>query len=147
MLYAKRGRYPLELTMKTRTIGFWNRLILDKDAKISRRLYFILRSIDDPGFKLISHVQSLLRRVGRNDLWMLQDNINNTSLNLLIKRTLFDQFLQNWRSNLNNSAKGRNYNVFKIYNLCGSLSSWHARQSPQTPKELKWRICSSNPIM
>ena len=48
---------------------------------------------------------------------MLQDNINNTSLNLLIKRTLFDQFLQTWRSNLNNSTKGRNYNVIKD-NIC-----------------------------
>ena len=35
MLYAELGRYPLEITMKTRTIGFWNRLILDKDVKIS----------------------------------------------------------------------------------------------------------------
>ena len=35
------------------------------------------------------------------------------TLNLSIKSILFDQCLQQWRSNLGNSHKGRNYNILK----------------------------------
>ena len=112
-LYAELGRYPLEITMKTRTIGFWNRLILDKDAKISRMLYLTLRIINKPCFKWFSYVKSILTSVGRNDIWIHQDRINTFSLNLSIKQILIDQYLQQWRSNLGNSHKGRNYNILK----------------------------------
>ena len=112
-LYAELGRCPLEITMKTRTIGFWNRLILDKDCKISRMMYLTLRIINNSGFRWLSCVKSILTGVVRNDVWILQDRLNTFSLNLSIKAILIDQFLPNWRSNLGNSTKGRNYNILK----------------------------------
>lgn len=35
MLYAELGRLPLDIIIKTQTVGFWNRLILDKHTKIA----------------------------------------------------------------------------------------------------------------
>ena len=35
MLYAELGRYPIEIYVKCRMIGFWNRLITGKQSKIS----------------------------------------------------------------------------------------------------------------
>ena len=112
-LYAELGRYPLDITMKTRTIGFWNKLILGKDIKISRMLYDSLRIINKSGFKWFEYVKTILRSVGRNDIWMYQDNINTFSLNSAIKPILIDQFLQIWRSEMGKSNKGTNYNIIK----------------------------------
>ena len=35
MLYAELGRYHFEIIIKTRTIGFWTRILLDKQSKLS----------------------------------------------------------------------------------------------------------------
>ena len=39
MLYAELGRMPLEVTIITCIIGFWNKLICGKDTKLSFLLY------------------------------------------------------------------------------------------------------------
>ena len=46
MLYAELGRIPLEATIKTRIIGFWNKLICGKDTKLSFLLYQVLKSYE-----------------------------------------------------------------------------------------------------
>lgn len=113
MLYAELGRYPLEIIVKSRIIGFWNRLILAKRSKIAYLLYLVLKTNNNSSYKWISNVNKILNDIGRNDLWINQNAIVSCSLKFQVKQTLFDQFLQNWRSSLNNSSKGKNYNIFK----------------------------------
>ena len=113
MLYAELGRHPLEIIVKKRIIGFWNKLIMGKDTKISYLLYHTMKSKNDPFIKWISNVIKILSNVGRYDLWVNQRHINTLSLGLLIQQTLHDQFLQMWRANLNISSKGKNLNYFK----------------------------------
>lgn len=113
MLYAELGRYPLDIVIKTRTIGFWNRIIVGKDTKISYLLYHVLRILDNPCFKWISNVRNILAHSGRNDIWVNQSNAEIFPVKYVIKRNLLDQFLQKWQSNLNNSTKGMNYSIFK----------------------------------
>ena len=113
MLYAELGRHPLEIIVKKRIIGFWNKLIMGKDMKISYLLYHTMKSKNDPSIKWISNVIKILSDVGRYDLWVNQRHINTLSLGLLIKQTLHHQFLQMWRANLNTSSKGKNFNYFK----------------------------------
>ena len=54
MLYAELGRYPLEIIIKTRTIGFWTRILLGKQSKLSYLMYQVLNTGDITRFKWIS---------------------------------------------------------------------------------------------
>ena len=113
MLYAELGRFPLDIIIKKRMIGFWNRILVDKQTKNSYLLYHTLKCMNDPSIKWISAVKQILRDVGRYDLWVNQRHINTLSLGFQIKHILHDQFLQKWRSDLNNSSKGKCYNYYK----------------------------------
>ncbi|MEW8548622.1 MAG: reverse transcriptase family protein [Candidatus Thiodiazotropha sp.] len=112
MLYAELGRYPLNITIKTRMIGFWNRLLLGKQFKLAYIMYQTLKTTDER-FKWISHIKQILTDVGRYDIWINQNALNSYNIKYTVKRILMDQFLQSWRSSLNNSSKGKNFNVFK----------------------------------
>ena len=112
MIYAELGRYPLDIVIKTRIIGFWNRLLFDKQTKISFFLYNTLRTMTSTP-KWIANVKNILDSVGRSDLWLNQDNIETLSVRHTVKQTLVDQFLQKWHCNTDISSKERNYKIFK----------------------------------
>ena len=113
MLYAELCRFPLEIIIKSRIIGFWNKIKLGKNTKISYLLYQVLRTMDHSCTKLISNVKNILAHTGNKNIWINQNDIQSLSINQIIKRTLIDQFLQEKASKLNNSTKGRNNSSFK----------------------------------
>ena len=98
MIYTELGRYPLDIVIKTRIIGFWNRLLFDKQTKISLFLYNTLRTMTSTP-KWIANVKNILGSVGRSNLWMNQDNIETLFVRHIVKQTLVDQFLQKWHCN------------------------------------------------
>ena len=92
MLYAELGRHPLEIIVKKRIIGFWNKLLMGKDMKISYLLYHSMKSNTNPSIKWISNVIKILSDVEiRYDLWVYQRHINTLSLGLIIQQSLHDQ--------------------------------------------------------
>ena len=111
-LYAELGRYPIDIIIKTRIIGFWNKLLLDKQTKIS---YILYKNLKDLALapKWIVNVKNILDSVGRSDLWLNQNNIQTFSIKHIIKQTLVDQFLQRWHCNVNISSKEKHYKIFK----------------------------------
>ena len=113
MLYAELGRYPLEIIIKTRTIGFWTRILLGKQSKLSYLMYQVLNTGDITRFKWISNVKQILCNTGRNDIWVNQNNSIPNNIKFYIKQNLQDQFIQRWRSDLTMSSKGKNFHVFK----------------------------------
>ena len=64
-------------------------------------------------FKWLKFVKGLFDRTGCTDIYINQSNISTTNTNIIIKRVLTDQFLQDWRNKLSSSNKGRQYNLFK----------------------------------
>ena len=42
MIYGELGRYPLEIYIKCKMIGYWSRLILGKPEKLSFKAYQML---------------------------------------------------------------------------------------------------------
>ena len=70
MLYAELGRLPLDIIIKTRTVGFWNRLILDKHTKIAYILYQLLKFGNNANYKWISNIKKIFTDVGRYDIWI-----------------------------------------------------------------------------
>lgn len=114
MLYAELGRFPLKVIIKSRMIGFWNRLITGKQEKFSYKIYQAIMNIV-PGFqsKWVNEIQNILTETGNMHLWNNQQNIHQKNIKHIIKQTLIDQYYQNWNQSLQHSSKGRNYSIFK----------------------------------
>ena len=74
-LYGELGRYPIEISMKTRTIGFWTRIVTGNQMKLVSLLYRKLLISRNHEFKWIKYVKSILQEVGRNNFWINQ-NVN-----------------------------------------------------------------------
>ncbi|MES9880523.1 MAG: reverse transcriptase family protein [Sedimenticola sp.] len=108
MLYAELGRYPLEITIKSRMIAFWNRIVTGKDVKLSNLLFEHALSTDNFEFKWLKQVKSIFDNTGKSNNF-----VNRKTSVKSIKRTLIDQFIQQWNAALLNSSKGKNYSLFK----------------------------------
>ena len=52
MIYGELGRYPLEIYIKCKMIGYWSRLILGKHEKLSFKAYqMLLYHLNDGDYK------------------------------------------------------------------------------------------------
>ena len=100
MLYAELGRYPLKVTFQTKMIKYWINSITGSKSKFSymvyRHLFFNLQILD---------------LTGHSDHFLNQNNIRTSYI--LIKRTLIEQFIQEWNGKLEGSNKGKQYKLFK----------------------------------
>ena len=63
--------------------------------------------------KWVRTTENVLCSIGRNDLWLNQNEMNYINVNIHIKQILLDHFSQQWHDKLSNSTKGKNYNSFK----------------------------------
>jgi hypothetical protein len=61
----------------------------------------------------LNFVKNVLDNSGLNNIWLSQGNFNSKWLNENLKRNLKDQFIQKWRSDMENSSKGICYILFK----------------------------------
>ena len=113
MLYGETGRFPLEIIVKSRMIGYWNRLIHSKGTKLSLLIYQCLFNSANAPSKWVSSIRNILNEIGRPDIWLNQENIQSKSLSTLIKRILIEQFIQDWCSKQSQSLKAFTYFSFK----------------------------------
>ena len=100
--------------MKTRIVSFWIRITQGKATKLSYFLYQALRSNDNINSKWILNINKILCDIGRNDLWIYQNQTRTYPLKFIAKQMLTDQVLQNWRSSLTTSSKGKTLICSKI---------------------------------
>ena len=113
MIYGELGRFPLEITIKSRMIGYWNRLIHSKETKLSFLIYQCLLHSPITPFKWNSHIERILVQLGKPDIWMLQQNVHIKSLSYTTKKILTDQFIQSWLAKDTQSSKAMVYFCFK----------------------------------
>ena len=111
MLFGEFGRYPLEIVIKSRMVGFWNRIISGKQTKLSYICYKKLTETPHLNSKWVAKVKQILDDCGMSEIWTAQSPTSH--LSKIVMERLKDQFTQKWNSNLNNSTKGRNYGIFK----------------------------------
>ena len=111
MLYAELGRHPIEITIKTRMIAFWSRLISSKQSKLSYFVYH--KMLNTPRFqsKWVNNIKSILTSCGRSDIWEMPPL--NTNIVASVKQNLIDQYYQKWHEELEDSSKGENYHLYK----------------------------------
>ena len=115
MLYGELGRYPMDILIKSRMVNYWCKLVMGNRNKISKVCYDIMLN-SDTSFKWSECIKQILNNTGNTYIWENQMNINLKNFSMTIKRTLIDQFLQNWNSSLTGSSKGLTYQSFKSDN-------------------------------
>lgn len=113
MLYGESGRFPIDLTIKSRMIGYWNRLMNSKETKLSCLLYQCLFHSPNAPSKWLNHIKLIFTQLGRPDIWLLQQNSSSRSLSYLTKKILADQYVQTWHARDSQSSKALTYFCFK----------------------------------
>ena len=63
--------------------------------------------------KWMEKVKNILDKCGLSHFWNQGNNINVKWLELKVKQTLKDQFIQEWHTKLQNSNKSINYRIYK----------------------------------
>ncbi len=110
MLYAELGRHPLAVIVKTKMLSFWNRIVSGKQYKLSFMVYEYISALPTFHSKWTHFIQQILNETGHPGAFVNATEKVNIKH---IKATLVDQFIQTWNVKLNESGKGRNYNIFK----------------------------------
>ena len=64
MVYGELGRYPIEITIKTRMINYWSRLINGKHSKLAFILYRKMRATDGMHSNWVLKIQRILEECG-----------------------------------------------------------------------------------
>ena len=116
MIYGELGRYPLEIYIKCKMIGYWARLILGKHEKLSFKAYqMLLYHFNGGDYKnnWIMSIKCILDDVGLSYIWNNQLCNNTKWIVAKVKSTLRDQYIQKWHANIDSSSKGVTYKKFK----------------------------------
>ena len=117
MVYGEVGCYPLSLSVKTRMVTFWHKLVTTKKTKISSILYLFvyrLHCSNDNISKWLLFVKKILDDTGLSFVWQNQgQNMSTEWLKQTLKQNLADQFVQEWYSEVDKSSTCLNYRIFK----------------------------------
>jgi len=55
---------------------------------------------NNPNYKWINEIKTILNSVGRTDIWLKQNDLHGTNRRISIKQVLIDQFQQTWRAQM-----------------------------------------------
>ena len=116
MLHTELGRWPLQINIKKRMIGYWISIINGKQSKLSKLLYNILLNEFNAGIyehKWIKCIKEILISVGKYNLFSSEFINNPKAVIFSIGQTLLDLYIQDWNNRISESFKGKNYSVFK----------------------------------
>lgn len=116
ILYGELGRFPSNILIKSRMIGFWKRLVCGKQGKISVMLYNLIYNMHLRNIytsKWLKSIENTLNLCGYSEYWLNQTVPEQCCLSRMIKARLVDQFKQTWYSDVYDSPKCLNYRIFK----------------------------------
>ena len=114
MLHGELGRYPIAVTIKSRMIAFWSRMLSGDKNKLSFCIYNYMLHLRNNNFKWMNKIKNILETVGRPDIWINQGILPvPKNLHKYVKQIVVDQYIQEWNAQLRFSNKGRIYNSFK----------------------------------
>ena len=143
-IYGELGRYPINITIQSKMISFWLRLITGNKNKISFALYTYMLANSTIKFKWIETIKNILNCTGRPDLWLNQEHIKTTHIKKHIKQILIDQYKQSWTASLQNSNKGKIYYSFKTVLACEEYMYIHKLGKKQVIDLFQFRTANHN---
>jgi hypothetical protein len=115
MAYGELGRYPLNIHINVRMIGF---LLKWKSSNtLSSNVYqlnFTLKESKDFHFNWLDHIFKTCNSTVINYLLDSKElESSHQCIKLQFKRILQDQFIRSWLSDMNTSSRGQFYGMFK----------------------------------
>ena len=117
MVYGELGRYPLDITIKTRMISYWVKILKSKASKFTHIMYQELyKMYNDNRFKSrwVDEVFKILNVNGLGYIWYNQTaELNVNYVKNIVKISLVNQFEQNWNATIQNSSKCTLYRSHK----------------------------------
>lgn len=117
MIYGELGRFPLDIVIKVRQLGYWAKLLTGKETKLCVKMYLILLQLYNEGTyqsPWLMQIQSTLQDCGLNAIWITQDFPNTLWLKRTVQQILKDQFIQKWQQDVQNSSKCDLYRLYKV---------------------------------
>lgn len=117
MVYGETGRMPLQITIKTKMIMFWHKLISCRE-KLSSQMYTLIFKLHEKGIvevNWLTTIRNILNQIGLSYIWQQQETCIPEAgwLKMEIRRRLSDNFIQQWYSDIENSTKGTFYKLIK----------------------------------
>ena len=142
MVLGETGRFPVNITIKTRMISFWSKLILCEKNKLSVAMYRMLYSKHVNNItmsKWLTSIKQTLDNCGYSYMWLQQD-VNINKFPLIVQRSLQDQYRQDWNNIVSISSKCDLYRLFKPDHI---LESYLKHPSPTVRRIVcKLRTCN-----
>ena len=105
MVYGELGRFPLGIHIKKRAVGFWGRLVTNKDTKISRVTYSNIRRLSDINYykcKWIDFIKGILQDCDLINIWQTHHFQSVDWLKITVGKKLKDNFIAQWKHELGN---------------------------------------------
>ena len=117
MIYGEVGAYPLYCSVKSQMINYWINILCSKNNKLTSILYSLIlsKTYIDPTFSSnwLNCIKAILDDCGLSYVWISQEMRNKMWLKNYVKQNLKDQFLQRWKSDVENSSKSLCYRIYK----------------------------------
>ena len=114
ILYGELGKYPISIAVKSRMIGFWQKLINGKSDKISYKLYKILLALHEKDIfhsKWLLSIRNTLHKSDKDLTWLSQ--VAHVNIAKVVKTKLIENYKEVWKMSVFESPKCLNYRIFK----------------------------------
>ena len=107
MVYGELGRFPLLVRVKKQIVAYWAKTLQGRDRKLSYKMLnhlSALHSRQEFSSPWLMFVKSVLDQCGLSNVWTDPTAHSIEWIKLKLDRTLKDQFLQEWRHDLNSKS-------------------------------------------
>ena len=123
MIFGETGKFPIDITIKTRILNYWIRLVAPgNNRKLSAIVYKCLCKMYKSGVHenlYVKNIHDYLTDAGFQELWETHD-ITRTHIarfKAQVKEHIQNTFVLKWRTDMTNSSIYDTYRVFKN-NFC-----------------------------
>ncbi|XP_070182616.1 uncharacterized protein [Littorina saxatilis] len=118
MVYGELGRYPIRIEVQCQLLVYWYKLMKEmndganKMSCLMLKLHLKLYHVQNVKLPWLSHVNTMLNKLGLSYLWTTQ-SLAVSGFKNVVKQRLRDQFLQEWNTDVNANSLCFNYRIYK----------------------------------
>ena len=119
MIYGELGKFPIEITAKSRMLSYWFKLVHNKNSdKLSSIIYKLMYNMyvtDSYTSSFLLSVETTLNQIGLSGMWQNQFNLTHSAewFKSKVTRCLQDQFIHSWYTNIDTNETFYNYRLYK----------------------------------
>ena len=116
MVYGELGRFPLDIIIKKRAVGFWARILAGKYTKLTRIVYTQFRCMYDRNYfksEWFEFIRSILEDCNLSEIWRLEAFITVDKLKNAVHNKLKEKFINKWTNDIQNMTSCDTYVNFK----------------------------------